>query len=82
MDRYTALTLIVSLVLYPLLYSLDFFSTVFPSSVKGIWEFGTLVKSTDKAGGFVAIKLIYHWVPFLFVWFALLKTMKITSPLV
>ena len=74
LDKYTALALIVSLVLYPLLYSLDFFSTTFPSLVKGIWEFGYFGEKHRQSWWFLWVSnFIYHWVPFLFVWFALFK---------
>ena len=83
LDRYTALALIVSLVLYPLLYSLDFFNTVFPSWLKASGNLGTLVKSTDKAGGFCGYQTLFT-IGCLFYLFGsrFLKTAKIGVPLV
>ncbi|RXJ72210.1 hypothetical protein CS022_16795 [Veronia nyctiphanis] len=80
LDKYTVLALVVSLVLYPLLYSLDFFSEfIFPLVAEG-WPcsaFGDL----PRLGwwSFWLGNFVYHWVPFLFVWFCLYKNKEAWS---
>ena len=74
LDKYTTLALVISLVFYPLLYSLDFFSGTFPTLVEGIWE-SVYFGEEHRANWwfFWGSNFIYHWVPLLFIWFALFK---------
>ncbi|MBN8431404.1 CPBP family intramembrane metalloprotease [Microbulbifer salipaludis] len=74
LDKYTVLALVVSLILYPLLYSLDFFSEfIFPLAAEG-WPYN--VFEEDARSGwwwFWTGNFFYHWVPALFVWLCLYK---------
>jgi uncharacterized protein len=73
-DKYTLIALIISLILYPLLYSLDFFSSIlFPmlSDEVVVNYFG----QTNRVSWwlFWLSNMFYHWIPFFFIWLAIYK---------
>ncbi len=74
MDRYTLVALTVSLVIYPLLYSLDFF-TVFVFPLLSDISFSSYLGQFDEGFWwfFWLRNIPYHWVPFFFIWLALYK---------
>ncbi|MFL2840507.1 MAG: lysostaphin resistance A-like protein [Pseudohongiellaceae bacterium] len=74
LDKYTLIALIISLVLYPLLYSLDFFSSIlFPllsdESINNY--FGRVNRVSWWL--FWLSNMFYHWIPFFFIWLAIYK---------
>jgi membrane protease YdiL (CAAX protease family) len=74
LDKYTIIALMIGLVAYPVLYSNDFFSSLFLPMLPSEWT--SLLYSRDERVGwwyFIASNLFYHWIPFLFVWYALVK---------
>jgi uncharacterized membrane protein len=73
-DKYTLIALTISLLVYPLLYSLDFFSTIlFPFLSEE--SLGTYFGQTNRVSWwlFWLSNMLYHWVPFLFIWLAIYK---------
>jgi membrane protease YdiL (CAAX protease family) len=73
-DKYTIIALIVGLVAYPVLYSNDFFSSLFMPLLPSEWT--SLLYNRDERIGwwyFIVSNLFYHWIPFFFVWYALVK---------
>lgn len=74
MDKYTVIALIVGLVLYPVLYSTDFFSSLlFPVLPD---EFVTSLYNENERTEwwyFIFSNTLFHWIPFLFVYYALKK---------
>jgi uncharacterized protein len=74
LDKYTIIALIIGLVAYPVLYSNDFFSSLLLPILPNEWT--SLLYDRDQRFGwwyFIASNLFYHWIPFLFVWYALIK---------
>jgi len=74
LDKYTLIALIISLVLYPLLYSLDFFSSIlFPllSDESVNIYFGQANRASWRI--FWLSNMLYHWIPFFFIWLAIYK---------
>ena len=74
LDKYTVIALMIGLIAYPVLYSNDFFSSLlFPFLPD---EFTSPLYDSDKRAGwwyFIISNLFYHWIPFLFIWYALVK---------
>lgn len=74
LDKYTLIALVVGLVIYPLLYSTDFFSTVFLQYFPD--QFLASLYDDDKRTEwwyFIFSNLVFHLVPFLCIWMALIK---------
>ncbi|MEH8017241.1 CPBP family intramembrane metalloprotease [Rheinheimera muenzenbergensis] len=74
LDKYTIIALLIGLVAYPVLYSNDFFSSLFLPMLPSEWT-SSLYSRDERVGWwyFIASNLFYHWMPFLFVWYALVK---------
>jgi membrane protease YdiL (CAAX protease family) len=74
LDKYTIFALIICLVVYPVLYSNDFFGSLFLPMLPSEWT-SSLYSRDERVGWwyFIASNLFYHWIPFLFVWYALVK---------
>ncbi|PCJ49587.1 MAG: hypothetical protein COA74_05375 [Gammaproteobacteria bacterium] len=74
LDKFTLVALLVALVVYPLLYSTDFFSSLlFPFLPD---EFVSSLHNDDERTEwwyFIFSNLLFHWIPFLFIWFSLIK---------
>jgi membrane protease YdiL (CAAX protease family) len=74
LDKYTVIALIVGLVLYPLLYSTDFFSSLlFPALPE---EFvASLYNENERTEWwyFIFSNVLFHWIPFLFIYYSLKK---------
>lgn len=74
LDKYTIIALTIGLVLYPVLYSTDFFSSLlFPLLPD---EFISLLYNDNKRiewWYFIFSNFLFHWIPFLFIRHALIK---------
>lgn len=66
-DKYTLIALVISLVVYPAMYSLGIF---LPSE----W-IALLFEQTGRLRwwNFMLSNFAYHWIPFFFIWYALYK---------
>ena len=74
LDKYTIIALIVSLIAYPVLYSTDFFSSVFFPILPDQFIL-SLYNDTERTEWwyFIFSNLLFHWVPFLFIRNSLIK---------
>lgn len=74
LDKYTIIALVIGLIAYPILYSSDFFSSlIFPFLPD---EFISPLYNRDERSGwwyFIFSNLFFHWIPFLFIWYSLVK---------
>lgn len=74
LGKYTIIALVISLVAYPVLYSNDFFGLIFspffPDSFVSSLQDGN---QRTQWWYFIFSNLLYHWIPFLFIWHALRK---------
>lgn len=74
LDKYTIIALIIGLVAYPVLYSTDFFSSLllpyFPEQFVA-----SLQNDNERTEWwyFIVSNFFFHWIPFLFIWYALRK---------
>lgn len=74
LDKYTIIALIVGLVLYPVLYSTDFFSSLlFPFLPPELLS--SLYSDNERTEWwyFIFSNLLFHWIPFLFISYSLTK---------
>ncbi|MEW6983932.1 lysostaphin resistance A-like protein [Colwelliaceae bacterium 6471] len=74
LDKYTILALIIGLIVYPVLYSTDFFSTLlFPYLPDDF--ISSLHNDNERTEWwyFIFSNLLFHWIPFLFIRHALIK---------
>ncbi|CAM3685264.1 CPBP family intramembrane glutamic endopeptidase [Rheinheimera salexigens] len=74
LDKYTTLALLIGLIVYPVLYSNDFFSSMLLPFLPD--EFTSLLYNNEARAGwwyFIFSNLFYHWTPLLFIWYALAK---------
>jgi membrane protease YdiL (CAAX protease family) len=74
LDKYTIIALIVGLIAYPVLYSTDFFSSIFFPFLPD--EFISSLHSDNERTEwwyFIFSNLLFHWIPFLFIRHALIK---------
>ena len=74
MDKYTIIALIVGLVFYPVLYSTDFFSSLlFPLLPDELLR--SLYNESERTEWwyFIFSNVLFHWIPFLFIYYALKK---------
>lgn len=74
LDKYTVVALIVGLIAYPVLYSTDFFSSIFFPFLPDDF-ISSLHNNIERTEWwyFVFSNLFFHWVPFLFIRHALIK---------
>lgn len=74
LDKYTIIALIIGLIVYPILYSNDFFSSLFLPLLPSEWT-SSLYSRDERSGWwyFIFSNFFYHWIPFLFIWYALVK---------
>lgn len=74
LDKYTIIALVIGLFVYPVLYSNDLFSSLFLPLLPDEWT-SSLYSRDGRAGWwyFIVSNFFYHWMPFLFVWYALVK---------
>lgn len=74
LDKYSVTALVIGLVIYPLLYSNDFFSSIFLPVFPD--EFVSSLNDDSQRTEwwyFVFSNFLFHWIPFLFIWYALKK---------
>jgi len=74
LDRYSIVALIVGLVVYPVLYSTDFFSSIFLPFFSD--QFVSSLQNDNERTEwwyFIFSNLLFHWIPFLFIWYSLIK---------
>lgn len=74
LDKYTIIALIIGLIVYPVLYSTDFFSSLlFP--YLPVEFISSLHNDNERTEWwyFIFSNLVFHWVPFLFIRRALIK---------
>ncbi|MEC4728528.1 hypothetical protein HWQ46_23680 [Shewanella sp. D64] len=74
LDKYTVVALIVGLIAYPVLYSTDFFSSIFFPFLPDDF-ISSLHNNNERTEWwyFVFSNLLFHWVSFLFIRYALIK---------
>lgn len=74
LDKFTIIALVISLIVYPVLYSNDFFSLLlFPFLPDELIP--SLHNNNERTQWwyFIFSNLLYHWIPFLFIRHALIK---------
>ena len=73
-DKYTLLALIAALIVYPVLYSTDFFGNILFKIVPEA-TYAVLLDENSRYEWwyFWLSNMLFHWVPFAFVWMALVK---------
>lgn len=74
LDKYTSIALVISLIAYPVLYSNDFFGLIFSPFFSESFV-SSLQDGNQRTQWwyFIFSNLLYHWIPFLFIWHALRK---------
>jgi len=73
-DRFTLLALIVALIVYPLLYSTDFFFSLLLPLLSEESLRSLLDENTRVEWWYLHISnFFFHWIAFVFVWLALVK---------
>jgi len=74
LDKYTITALIIGLIAYPVLYSMDFFSAIlFPFLPDQL--ISSLYNDNERTAWwyFIFSNLLFHWIPFLFVRYSLIN---------
>jgi membrane protease YdiL (CAAX protease family) len=74
LDKYTVTALIIGLIAYPVLYSTDFFSSVFFPFLPDQF-ISSLQNDNERTEWwyFILSNLLFHWIPFLFIRYSLIK---------
>ena len=74
LDKYSIAALIIGLIVYPVLYSTDFFSSMlFPFMPDQF--ISSLQNNNERTEWwyFICSNFLYHWIPFLFIRYSLIK---------
>jgi membrane protease YdiL (CAAX protease family) len=74
LDKYTVIALIIGLIVYPVLYSTDFFSALLLPFLPDAF-ISSLHNENERTEWwyFIGSNLLFHWIPFLFIRYALIK---------
>jgi membrane protease YdiL (CAAX protease family) len=74
LDKYSIIALIIGLVVYPILYSTDFVGSIFLPFLSDQFT-SSLLNDNERTEWwyFIFSNLLFHWIPFLFIRYSLIK---------